>query len=195
MVLLLRVGLTVQGYEFQYVYNNTLTRLDGMLFGSLIAALSRSEGGLRRYLPTFRILLGASAAGLALLMAFAGRAAGLYEFCAQTVVFTVIAAVFAGLMTLVLEAPPGSRTQTFLSGRFLRTCGKYSYAMYILNIPLFLLIDAVIGSGMHPLLGSRIAAILAYSSLGILLSLFAALVTWNLLERHCLKLKRFFVAE
>jgi peptidoglycan/LPS O-acetylase OafA/YrhL len=193
-VLLLRMAFAVQGYEFQYIYNNTFTRLDGMLFGSMVAALSRSEGGLRRHVPAFRILLGTCAVGLVLLLFLGSRVAGLYPYCAQTIVFTGIAAVFAGLLVLVLEAPPESRTRAFLSGRFLQACGKYSYAMYILNIPLFLLIDVVFRPETHPILGSKIPGILAYSALGILLSLAAAVVTWNLLEKHCLKLKRFFVA-
>jgi peptidoglycan/LPS O-acetylase OafA/YrhL len=193
-VLLLRLAFAIRGYEFQYIYNNTFTRLDGMLFGSMVAALSRSEDGLRKYVRAFRILLGTCVAGFALLLFLGGRVAGLYPFCAQTIVFTGIAAVFAGLMVLVLEAPPGSRTRALFSGRFLRACGKYSYAMYILNIPLFLLIDLVFRPETHPILGSKIPGILVYCALGILLSLAAALVTWNLLEKHCLKLKRFFVA-
>jgi peptidoglycan/LPS O-acetylase OafA/YrhL len=191
----LRLALAIQGFEFQYIYNNTFTRLDGMLFGSLVAALSRSKGGLRTYVPAFRILLGVCAAGLVLLLLLGHRVAGLYPFYAQTIVFTGIAAVFSGLMVLVLEAAPGSRMRAFLSGRFLQACGKYSYAMYILNIPLFLLIDVVFRPEAHPIFGSKIPGILAYTALGILLSLAAALVTWNLMEKHCLKLKRLFVAE
>jgi peptidoglycan/LPS O-acetylase OafA/YrhL len=193
-VLLLRMALAAKGYEFQVIYNNTFTRLDGMLFGSIIAALARSEGGLRRYVPVFKMLLAACAAGLALLLFLGGRVAGLYPFCAQTIVFTAIATAFGALLVLVLEAPPESRIRAFLSGRFLQACGKYSYAMYILNIPLFLLLDVVFRPEAHPLLGSKIPAILVYSVVGVLMSLAAALLTWNLLEKHCLKLKRLFIA-
>jgi peptidoglycan/LPS O-acetylase OafA/YrhL len=194
-VLLLRIALTAQGCEFQYIYNNTFTRLDGMLLGSLVAGLHREEGGLRPYLRPFRILLGICVAGLGLVVAFDGRIPGLYPFCAQTIVFTFIAGAFASGMVLVLAAPARSRVRDFLSGRFLQACGKYSYAMYILNIPLILLFNQVVGTADRPLLGSRILGMSAAAIWGIAASLAAAWVTWNLLEKHCLKLKRYFVAS
>jgi peptidoglycan/LPS O-acetylase OafA/YrhL len=67
--------------------------------------------------------------------------------------------------------------------------------MYILNIPLILLFNQVVGTADRPLLGSRILGMSAAAIWGIAASLAAAWVTWNLLEKHCLKLKRYFVAS
>lgn len=186
---LLRLALAWRGADFQLIYNMTFTRLDGMLFGSVVASLHR-DGGLARHLPAFRMILGVSLAGL-ILMRFSGDRA----FYSKTFVFTAIAAAFASLMAMVLESTPRSRVRAFLSGRLLQACGKYSYAMYILNIPMFLLIDTVFSPETHDLAGSRVLAIAAYTVLGTGLSLGGAWITWQLLEKHCLKLKRYFVTR
>lgn len=192
--LALRMILLARGVEFQAIYHLTFTRLDGLLLGSFVAAWSRREGGLvGAERPARVVLLGTAAVvgGLMLLGMVLPRA---YEWAAGTVVFTAIAVAFAALLVLVLQSPKASLLRRFFSGRFLQACGKYSYAMYILNIPLFRLLDSVLDPGHSEILGSRVPAMVAYTALGTLLSLAGALVTWHLLEKHCLKLKKYFVA-
>lgn len=180
--LALRIGLAARGCDFQVVYNNTFTRLDGMLFGSAVAAMSRTEGGLAARLRGFHVLLAVSLAGLVAMRLFGG------PFFNKTFLFTAIAAAFASLMVMVLQSPPRSLARAFLSTKLLQACGKHSYAMYILNIPMFLLIDTLFAP--RSFLG-----ILAYTVLGTAMSLGGAWVSWHLLEKHCLKLKRFFVTS
>jgi len=192
--LLLRILLLANGLGFPYVYNCTFTRLDGLLLGSFVAAWSRRPGGWTGAAGTARrVLLGtlATLVGLLLLRLVSGRA---YAWCAGTIVFTAIGLVFASLLVLVLQSPKESPLRKFFSGRFLQACGKYSYAMYILNIPVFALLDLALDPGRGAMTGSRVPAILAYIAAGTLLSLGGALVTWHLLEKHCLKLKKYFVA-
>jgi peptidoglycan/LPS O-acetylase OafA/YrhL len=192
--LVLRIVFLAQGRGFQYVYYHTLTRLDGLLLGSLVAALHRGEGGLAALRGTaLKVLLGTLAA-LGALVGLRRFSEAAYAWCAGTVVFTLVTLAFAMLLVLVLESGKGSPLRAFFSGRFLQACGKYSYAMYILNIPVFMLLDHWLEPGRAVISGSRLPAILAYTAAGTLLSLAGALLTWHLLEKHCLKLKKCFVA-
>lgn len=192
--LLLRVLFLAQGRDFQYIYRHTFTRLDGLILGSFVAVWMRREGGPEGAAKAARrILVGTLAAlgGIVLLRPFSGRA---YAWCAGTVVFTAVSLLFACLLVLVLRSSKTSLLRQLFSGRFLQACGRHSFAMYILNIPLFHLLDYAFDPGHSVLWGSRIPAIVAYTAAGTLLSLGGALVTWHLLEKHCLKLKKYFSA-
>jgi peptidoglycan/LPS O-acetylase OafA/YrhL len=193
-VLLLRIAFAVQGYPFIYIYHHTLTRLDGVVLGSMIAALSRCPGGLAAIVTPARILTAAAIAGLALLVALRSRFEEAYVFCSKTIVYTAVAVVFAGLLVHVLRSAPGSPLRRVFSHPFLQACGKFSFAMYILNIPVIRLLELAFRPDEVLLFGSRLPAIAAFAAAAALLSLGGAWITWHLLEKHCLKLKRFFEA-
>jgi len=70
--------------------------------------------------------------------------------------------------------------------------GKYSYAMYILNKPMSCLAQWCFPTSEWMLFGSQLPAFLVNCLLGMGFTLAGALVTWHLLEKPCLSLKRFF---
>jgi peptidoglycan/LPS O-acetylase OafA/YrhL len=65
---------------------------------------------------------------------------------------------------------------------WLRSFGKYSYGIYIIHYPISLLFKPRAG----------IVSLMMTEIVGIALSYGAALISWNILEKHCLKLKRYF---
>lgn len=191
-VLLLRVWFTVEGFSFLYIYHHTLTRLDGVVLGSLVAALSRCPGGVARFAAPARMLAAVAVGGLALLLALRSRFEDAYVFCARTVVYTGVAVAFAWLLVEVIRSAHGSLLRKFFGHPFLQACGKFSFAMYVLNIPLIRLLELGFRPDEVLVFGSRLPAIAAFAATAALLSLGGAWITWHLLEKHCLKLKRFF---
>jgi peptidoglycan/LPS O-acetylase OafA/YrhL len=161
----LRIALTATGHGHNpLVWRITFLHLDPIAFGALLACSSRLLAWASRWRWVF-ILVGL--AGL-----FAPLPAG-GEILA------------GGLMATGLVAMAATRKVTFLNNRVLRSCGKYSYAMYVLH-PAWIVAPL---AKKHPhstplMLGSLI--------LGPIVSYGIAVVSWNVLEKHFLKLKRHF---
>ena len=157
----------------------TLARLDGLAIGSALAIFARSQpGGLACFIVWAKRLL--CFVGPVLVMAqlaFSGKGLSVI----QIVKSTLIAVIYACVMILAIENAFGRRVERFLSGRVLRSVGKYSYGMYVLH-PFVL-------SGLHE-------AGLSYGVLGlfvsVLLTYIAAWMSWTLLEKRFLRLKRHF---
>lgn len=84
-----------------------------------------------------------------------------------------------------LVAAAATRVVPLLRWPVLRSCGKYSYGMYVLH-PAWI---AAVLAKRYP--GSR-AVMLGVLVLGPLLSYAMAVVSWNVLEKHFLKMKRYF---
>ncbi len=190
--LALRIALAGRGFSGDYIYRSTLTRIDPLLLGALLAVLA--QGGLQRWAPWARaavpLLLAAMVVQAVLQGGASGRDRTLYG---QTAQYTVVGLLFASLLVLVLTSP-GSRVQTFLTIAPLRALGKYSYAMYVFNKPMFQLARWCM-SGELGLSGLPLLALAGYLVLGVALTFGAALLSWHLLEKHFLELKRFFEAR
>jgi peptidoglycan/LPS O-acetylase OafA/YrhL len=195
-VMVLRVAFAVAGFPGDYLYRGTLTRIDPLLMGALVAVLARAPGGLWRLVPAARGLL------LLALMALAVQAVDRHggsgrdnTWFGMTLQYSVVGLLFAALLVLVLEARPHTRLHRLFACPALRFLGKYSYAMYILNKPMFQLARWALPPGDWAVAGSQLPALAAYLLLGIGLTAAGALASWHLLEKHCLGLKRFFEAE
>ncbi len=186
-----RMALAARGFGFEFIYYSTFSRLDGLVLGSLVAVFSRQKGGLSRFVGPARALAVASAVTLAALSLADG---GRFSFFGRTFLFSLVAACFASLLVLVIEAPARSRLKGFFTSRVLRSCGKYSYAMYILNIPLIGLLKLFFVPEEHRVAGSTVPVRILLMVAASLVTWAAAQVTWHSLEKHCLKLKRYFEA-
>lgn len=90
--------------------------------------------------------------------------------------------------------PGVHREGTLLMNPTLRKLGKYSYALYLLHIPLRnVVIERIFPGGNLPtVFGSQIPAqlLLILGAIGV--TYVVALLSWNLFERHFLTLKRYF---
>ncbi len=119
--------------------------------------------------------------------------------------YTLVAIGFAAVLVLALAARPGSRWFRFWTWRPMRSFGKYSYAIYLMHMPVrAVLRDLIFGPNFN---GSRFGdAIFHFPRIGqselpgqilFYIPAFAACwlagwLSWNLYEKHFLKLKRFF---
>ena len=110
-----------------------------------------------------------------------------------TVPHTLWALLWACVLVELLQSrESGLWARCFnLSG--LRTLGRYSYAIYVFQSPLIPLVAAVCSV---PILtgwtGNAIVGNLLYIAAMFTLTYGAALLSWHLLEKHCLKLKDLF---
>ena len=154
------------------IYSNTFCRLDGLMAGSLLALILRSRG----FVPS-RFAAGAWAT----LLVSGSLALLVGTLPARSIQFSLVALAAVSFVYLVLFSKQ-RWLQASLANPFLIYTGTISYGIYLLEkIPL----DVAKGFHLdkHPL----IFPVTAACTYGL------AALSWNLLEKPFLKLKRFFV--
>jgi len=188
-----RISVWTLGLSPEIAYQNTFARMDALALGAAGAILLRDPAAVARWAPGLRRALLVAGVAVAI-AAFLGLART--GPVTQIAGYSLLAISFALLIAVgVLEqAAGGGRISAALSARPLRLFGKYSYAIYIIHLPLHIFVSKVLladvvafrGEGRH------LAIQLAYAIVmtGVLLAL--AMLSYHLFEKHFLKLKRFF---
>ena len=154
------------------IYSNTFCRLDGLMAGALLALAVRSAGFVPSKFVSWAWIVLLLAAPLAVLIDLIHARWIVFSFVALASVSFVYLALFSTQKWL----------QAILTNRFLVYTGTISYGMYLLQkIPL----DAVKAFHLerHPFLALPMTAATTY---------LAATLSWNLLEKPFLRLKRLF---
>ncbi|MBL8885028.1 MAG: acyltransferase [Phycisphaerales bacterium] len=191
----------------------TPSRLDALAVGAFIALVVRNEGGLDRLAAVAKIVipvLGLLIVGDATFryLTHSGREGEEGLFSAnlpevQTVGLTVLALFFGAVLVRAVAASkheieePGAKRSKLVrlfESPLLRSFGKYSYAMYLLHLPLRALVrDSTLISKQLPVIGgTQIPAQIIFTVVCIAITYAAAWLSWNLYEKHWLALKRFF---
>ena len=168
----LRLFLSAAGVD---IYANTFSRLDGLMAGALLAIVIRSTD----FVPSRYLGKAWMALCIATPLVFLTEAVD-----ARWIVFSMSAAASVSLVYLSLYSG-----QTWLQGalrnRFLVYTGTISYGLYLLHkIPFNL--GTALHLNQYPALAAPILLAIAYGM---------AALSWSLLERPFLNLKRFFVTE
>jgi peptidoglycan/LPS O-acetylase OafA/YrhL len=97
------------------------------------------------------------------------------------------------VLAAAVAAREGSLVHRVLTVRPLLAIGKYSYAMYLLHIPLRDELRDIVGGKVLPqIFGSQIPVQVALLAVGIVVPYFVAVASWHLFEKHFLALKRYF---
>jgi peptidoglycan/LPS O-acetylase OafA/YrhL len=157
------------------LYTNIFCRLDGLMAGALLAVVVLSDS----FLPSKFV----KRAWLSLLVT-APLAFLIEVFHARWIVFSLSAVASASFVYLSLYS--GQKwLQAGLTNRFMIYTGKVSYGLYLLHKIPFGLVQTL-HLDRHPLL--ILPTILAASYT-------MAALSWNLLEKPFLKLKRFFESK
>jgi peptidoglycan/LPS O-acetylase OafA/YrhL len=185
--LLLRWVLIADGASSTALYRLTPCRMDPLVLGALIALVMRDEvwrGRLRRWLFPL-------AASAAIVVASVAWRSGSFDFdngVTETAGVSALAILFACAVFYVVAWK--GRASSLLETSWLRTAGRYSYAVYVVHVVPHLLLfrsaEALIGRQsrlLQPLLrGSYIGGLFA-------LSFGAGWISWRVLEKPLLKLK------
>ena len=208
-----RIALASAGMTWPQLYTLTLTRMDALAAGGLIAALAREPNvgidRLRR--PAAATLAGAAVASLGLMFfkPIIGLALGRSAFAVnwtnvpwdlqiQTLRFTAYLAFFGALLILTVASRPSSWLARIFGGSTLRFFGRYSYAIYMFHVPIYILLAErrIAGEALPRVAGYQFPrAILFFLALTAAATA-AALLSWHLWEKHFLKLKdRFTYSE
>jgi peptidoglycan/LPS O-acetylase OafA/YrhL len=188
LTVLARIACAATGVSTLAIYVMTITRLDGLAVGSLLACMARRNGGLARFRGWYAPVATAS---MLLLVSLIGAEWGQGRTVLMMLVGALPVAVVSGaLMALSLTLPPTSWLAAHLSNRVLRFFGKYSYALYILHPMVYTGVRRCWGDdGLPAIAGSLLPGRLAFAAAAMVASVVAALLSWHLWEKHWLQLK------
>jgi len=188
--LLLRVVMLLAGTPAQAIYQFLVTRMDALALGGAAAAAFRVPSAASWTLDHRRFLLGASLLSL-VAGAVLSRGYNLTHPVTLSLGFTFLAVGFAQLVAAGVAADllGAAGWPAALRWSFLRRVAKYSYAMYVLSVPLHFLVGKPVLSALGLAAGNSILVDLAYIIVGTALSFLAAAASFHLLEVHFLNLK------
>lgn len=165
----------------------TLFRLDGLATGALLALAARGPLGFRPLVN--RAVAMAIACGAALIGIWQSAHPKLHG-----IPLLILALFFGALLVLAMESHASSWWGMFWRSRALRFFSKYSYAMYVFQLPLIRIMQPVLTPDM---LCSGLASVffgrLAYIGIMTTITSVLAVLSWHLYEKHFLALKRWFV--
>ena len=177
------------GLPAEAIYINSLARMDALISGAMVAVVLRSPAVLSWLESRWRVVSVLST-GLIVAVALATRIYDTGDVLTIIPGYTLLA---VGLALLVLSAsqPPRSRWgalwQSALSHPALGRIARYSYAMYVLHMPLLILTKPWLTDVLAPLQSMRpLAFTLCIAALSYLL----AALSWHALEKHFLRLGR-----
>ena len=161
-------------------------RTDSLAMGALVALAARDASEWKTV---------SAAAGYVLVTGLAALIVCMYGAwpLRDELLYTAASLAFAGLLVKAVAAPPGTGIFAVFGSRFLGTFGKYSYGLYVVNQPIaFFPGFGKLRDWLTVHLHSRAAAGVLYAAVGIGLSFAVAFLSWHLLEKRMLRLKRHF---
>lgn len=193
----LRTGLALEQVNPISLNVSTPTHLDGLAMGSLIALLIRADperiwqmrAGKRLF--TFGLIATVFLCLGGMLLTPQHFASYFYNILMNTLGYPATAATFAGLLLCTWAArDDASRLTRFLSLPVLRTFGKYSYCLYLTNLPIRAAIrDLLIKpERFRDMPGGVIGGQLIFYVAALCACLAVAFLSWHLFEKQFLRL-------
>jgi peptidoglycan/LPS O-acetylase OafA/YrhL len=198
-----RTAFVIGGFDRLYAYALTPCRMDGLAIGCMVALILHGRGAGRGFaqrardlLPKAKVIGVLCAVAIVAIIAY-HRTTGFVGGPGQSIGYTVVAVFFACLLILTLASADSGRVKTFFTQRWLTVLGKYSYALYLFHMGIHRLVrEHLYGpEEFLTLWGSRLPGQVIFYVICASLSLAAAWMSWNLLEKHFLKLKALFPAR
>jgi peptidoglycan/LPS O-acetylase OafA/YrhL len=197
---LLRVGFVLSPASWLVPYVLTPCRLDTLATGAAIALLARQPGGLAPLAPyARRLLAGASVLFFGLVTYLRVQIAGdppsilelslAWEPLMQTVGFSALCLLLGSGLVVVIIAPADSRLARVFEAGVLCSLGRYSYACYLLHLPVAMAIGLWFPRAalvQHFVLSQCVFWVLA---IGVVYAL--ARLSWLVIESPFLRLKRY----
>ena len=194
-----RAALHLLGADPTAGYTLLPARVDTLAIGSVVALLARDPSSLDWLRSAARPALAGALAVIAIVMVAGGHIGALppRDLLVQLAGYPAVAVVAASLLVMVMEAGRISRSGRLLSSGMLPQLGRYSYALYLLHVPIRNVArNSGIGASEAGIIGgSRFPLQVAIIVGGIGVTFVLALLSWHLFEKHFLALKRFFPYE
>jgi peptidoglycan/LPS O-acetylase OafA/YrhL len=171
----------------------TVTRLDGLALGAVVAVWWSSPELVARCRSFVRPLLLVSTVAVAVLYAWRGSLR-LDDHAVLIIGLPLIASALAALLASTLVSGPQAVLGRVLSLSPLRFVGRYSYAIYVLHYPILIALNTR-GLSVKALLDrgwSPFAAEGTVVGVNLSVTMIASLTSWYLLESRFLRLKARF---
>jgi peptidoglycan/LPS O-acetylase OafA/YrhL len=190
-----RVALLWHGIDPMQIYTFTVTRMDALAVGAAVAAWLQLPGRVRKVQSQrlWWVVMAVLVLGVGKLIP---KGYGMVDPVGQVIGYSLLAIVFALWITVVAcgdTAPQVRRSQQLLRWPLLRKLGKYSFGMYVFASPLKSLVGepllARLGWPAHPALWQGVVYLVAM----VVVDFALAWLSFHLLEKRFLSLKRFFV--
>jgi len=184
---LIRLAMFASGADSVSVYVLTPCRMDALAIGALLALLARGPGGLARYRGAGKWIGVYAAIALVVVGIFRGGLSHL-DPVVSVVGFSFVALIAA---SVVAHATLPGRVATLFNWPILRSFGRYSYGIYIIQQPM---LKVLTQSRYAPLL-DRLpywTSTTLELAIGIVTSFVLAYLSWHCYEQYFLKMKRFF---
>jgi peptidoglycan/LPS O-acetylase OafA/YrhL len=191
--LLSRLVLLKMGVSGSTLYVVTFARMEALAMGSAIAVISRDASGfdaLRRWTGIAAVL------GVATVLAVWLIDGGFYfwDKAMAAVGYTAIPLLGACALVRAVKPAPGGVYGRILRTPFLVTSGKYSYALYLFNVPIATVVHQAAFELLPPpsspiAFGLRFAA---FCVIAFAVAWVAAAISWRLIESRILTLKKHF---
>jgi peptidoglycan/LPS O-acetylase OafA/YrhL len=195
-----RVGLLLAGFSHMGPYSFTVCRVDALVLGAMAAVLLREPSAVA-WIERHARALKWGAGALLVVGALVTRGYPRITFLTQTAGYSILALVFtvfvlfAALVDIRGDTSVGAAKGTsWLRAGWLRTLGKYSYAIYVLHIPIQQIVAQPL---LRRLTGGHVSVLTSVAYMGgtLAASLLAAVASYHLFEKHFLGLKSRFVAR
>ena len=167
--------------------------MDDLAIGALIAMLIRGAET-RRYLAMFAWpVAGISFAGLIVLHIARGGLLFVDPWVLR-IGLTLIGLFYGGLFAGVILSSPTSMARAIFSQPHLRWLGKYSYAIYIIHVPVvgILLQHTGLDQSVPEVFGSYVPRAMVITAVAAPITLALSLVSWRLIEGPFLRLRSRF---
>jgi peptidoglycan/LPS O-acetylase OafA/YrhL len=186
-----RLLLHLGGVPTLALYEFTIARWDALAVGAVIAILMRDDSG-RAWLRERSGTIGGTT--LLILALFVALRHGFHEddLPVQLLGQTLVALLAAWLVYVSVD-PQSSVAESIrkgVSSRWLRFCGRYSYALYVLHFPVHQLAMRYLKPWVNT--GGtveRLSRFAGYATALVAVSIVGALISWHTLEKPLLDLK------
>jgi len=170
-------------------YFHTVTRLDGLLLGSALAAYLKNGLPLEQLAKPSKYILPAAALAFGLQVFTGMPQFGRSTYYGQLVLYSASSWGCVALLVLALRAPATGLYSRCMNSSFLRFSGKLSFGMYVLNKPVLAGWALLVGAVAGPVSGPFSLILVA---LGVALCMLAAWLSWICIEQPAMRLKRYF---
>ena len=190
----IRLWLMTTDYPSTAAYVLTPARMGTLAAGAWLA-LAMPDKSLRQRIEQLapRVLAAATALLVAINLPTLQMTGS--EPAMQTLGFPLLAIIAGSVLVIAMEARRAeSRFSHALRSRPLKFFGKYSYAMYVLHLPIVVALEAF-GFTIARMAGgsaTRIPAALVFTLTALATTTLLAFASWHLYEKHFLRLKDHF---
>jgi peptidoglycan/LPS O-acetylase OafA/YrhL len=190
---LARLTGSLMGLSWWTTYTLTPFRLDGLALGAFLAVAARRPGGLERLARALPLVVTVVGGLLAVTFVWTRLVSREELELVLPVRAALILVLLACLLLWALIAPERSASSRFFRSRSMVFLGTYSYGLYVYHhfVSYFLATNRT-DLGLTLWVGTHWAAVVLQAGLGASASLALAYLSYELVEKRFLRLKRPF---